>query len=186
MRTNQRVAETLIARTKRTLTESGFPVYRVAEAEQRGRSFGERITHAIADVFAAGHEHVIVLGNDCPQLSVAHLNTAARLLREERDVIGPDGRGGAWMIGLRRSDFDAATFAGLAWKTENLLKELQAYCSSPALLEVLRDVNTLADFRELVGWEWAPKLLVSVRRSLLSIDAATVRQGRAPPVALPV
>ncbi|MEM6769656.1 MAG: DUF2064 domain-containing protein [Bacteroidota bacterium] len=144
-----RVAEALLRRTERIVRRAGLPVYRSTEADQRGRSFGERLANALADVYARGYARVIVVGSDCSSIQTSHLRAAAQQLANGNNVLGPDQRGGAWLIGLHRDDFDAEQLAGLSWETEALFDQLTELLPRTTCLRALADVNSLGDLRRL-------------------------------------
>lgn len=144
---DRRVAEALIRRTESTLQRSGLPVLRSDEHSQRGRTFGERLGNAITDAFATGIDHLIVVGNDCPDLTARHLRAAARMLQNGRNILGPDHRGGAWLLGLQRHNFDRDRFVRLSWESDHLLEELRALYPAAESLHRLADLNQIKDLR---------------------------------------
>ena len=184
----------LIRRTRQTLQRSGLPVYAFHEDEQRGDTFGARLTYCMERVFAAGHEEVIVVGNDCPDLSVGHLGRAADLLARGHQVLGRDGRGGVWILGMTRAAFDADALRNLRWQTAQLATDLSNVLRGARELCSLRDVNELRDLRR--GW-WRWKGLFAGLFAFLHRRAALVPMcpdypsrsappnlpGRAPPAA---
>ena len=188
------LSTSLIRRTRITLQRSGMPVYAFDEDEQRGDTFGARLTYCMERVFAAGHERVIVVGNDCPDLSVGHLHRAADLLAHGHQVLGRDGRGGVWLLGTTRTAFDAEALARLRWQTAQLAADLSQVLRGARELCSLRDVNELRDLRR--GW-WRWKALFAGlfaflhRRAVpvpsypgyLSRSAPSNLPGRAPPAA---
>ncbi len=189
-----RIATALIARTRRTLALSGLPVFEVDELRQRGKDFGQRLAHAVSGVFALGYEHLIVVGNDCPNLKVGHLRQAAQALATGHPVVGGDQRGGAWLIGLQRSTFDAPAFARLAWQTGKLREGLLELLGPVTLLGRLQDINRLADLQS--HWHLLRSRLATLSCLLTSVSIgwlcnplepgnAFLRRlgGRAPPLA---
>ena len=142
----ERVAAALIRRTERTLVRSGLPVYRSDEGGQGGDgSFGEKLSTAVSEVFALGHAHVIVVSNDCPRLSTVAIQRAARMLEAGRDVVGPDNRGGAWLIGLRADGFAPTAFAALPWQSAQLAEALRGYLPDYTCLHRESDYNTVRE-----------------------------------------
>ncbi len=80
---------------------------------QQGRDLGERMGHAAGEALTR-HEHVLLLGVDCPALTPAHLQQAFRWLAEGEDaVLGPAEDGGYVLLGLKR--VHPALFQGHAW-----------------------------------------------------------------------
>src|SRR6185436_5215285 len=67
---------------------------------QRGRTFGERLRHAFADVRALGYERIVSVPIDCPRLGTAELASAFAHLDEGRPVLGPSPDGGVYLLGV--------------------------------------------------------------------------------------
>ena len=189
-----RIATALIARTRRTLALSGLPVFEVDETRQQGMDFGQRLAHAVSDVFASGYANLIVVGNDCPSLSVSHLRRTAAALAAGQQVLGEDQRGGAWLIGLQRAAFDASAFAGLAWQSPRLRDTLSDLLGPALQLARLQDTNSLGDL--IVHWHHLRSKLSTLFSCLHSVSTcwsdemgvpgqAALRrlQDRAPPAA---
>lgn len=63
---------------------------------------GLRMERAVKDAFAEGASSVVVIGADCPELTVKHLDAAFRALDGDEAVFGPAADGGYYLIGLRR------------------------------------------------------------------------------------
>lgn len=163
-RNNLALIKRMIGRTQGLMRRSGLDYYEVTENEQVGTTFGERLSAATESVFQRGYDQLIILGNDCPQLRLADIQRAAQALKNGGNVLGRDQRGGAYLIGLQRNSFSAASFQALPWQQLDLQKELAAYLGSkestalligsatlksPALkateLRVLADLTTWAD-----------------------------------------
>jgi len=119
------------------------------ESKQQGQDFSSRITQAFSDLFAQGYEKVISIGNDSPDLTTAHIETALQKLEENELVLGPSADGGAYLIGIHKSHFNAAAFKALPWQQENLFAELVAdahtHKRSVTFLEMLNDFDTPED-----------------------------------------
>ena len=143
----QRVAAALLGRTERTLARTGLPVYRSSEQQQRGTDFGSKLTAAVGEVLANGYRNVIIVGNDCPTLSVGGIRQALEALEAGRSVIGPDVRGGVWLLGLRAEDFRAKQLTALPWQTAALAQALETTLPDPIRLTVRRDYNRLGELR---------------------------------------
>lgn len=187
-----RIAGALISRTEKAIARTGIKIYRSDEVSQRGKTFGERLANAMSAVFDDGAERLLVVGNDCPQLTTSHLRSAAQKLARGQNVIGPDRRGGVWLIGLKRSDFNAVQFASLTWETDQLYDELSDALPNHAEATSLSDLNTYDDLRH--RWFLLRRHLSELFDLLLLSEAAfgpcvdqpaTVafmrRMGRAPP-----
>jgi glycosyltransferase A (GT-A) superfamily protein (DUF2064 family) len=71
---------------------------------------------------AAANGPAIVIGTDCPALTLEHLRTAARALMDGVDVvIVPVEDGGYGLIGMRR--LQPALFAGMTWSHSSVMAE---------------------------------------------------------------
>ncbi|MBA3829350.1 MAG: DUF2064 domain-containing protein [Taibaiella sp.] len=129
---------------------SGLPYFIYDELCQEGNTFGERLSNAVNSVLQYDFENVIVLGNDCPQLDKKHLKNAIALLQTNRLVIGPDTRGGAYLIGINRSIFNSDAFQALPWQSQNLFSALCSY-ECAAILSRLHDINDCKDINQVVA-----------------------------------
>lgn len=112
-RLNKRFFRTLIEQTRQTAQATGLPVF--TADHQQGNTFGERLTHALREVYDRGFECVITIGNDSPGLTPEILLHAAHQLNRHKVVLGPAKDGGTYLIGLHRSAFDQNTLAQLNW-----------------------------------------------------------------------
>ncbi|MCX7864565.1 MAG: TIGR04282 family arsenosugar biosynthesis glycosyltransferase [Novosphingobium sp.] len=119
----------------------------IAMTEQGPGDLGQRLARVPAPA--------IVIGSDAPGLTPALLRHARNLLARHQVVIGPASDQGYYLIGFSRPI--AFAFAGIAWSTPSVLGEtlarLRAHGIAPALLPVLRDIDTAQD---LASW---PELL---------------------------
>lgn len=136
----------------RTVQKTKLPYFISDENSQLGNTFGEKITHAINTVFAKGFQKVIVIGNDCPELKPYHLLEANNQLQTRELVIGADYHGGAYLIGVSKSGFNAREFSSIAWQTSSVFETLQDVFSKQeiALLPCLNDCNNTFDFKKAV------------------------------------
>lgn len=104
----------------------GHPVFRQLEQQyqcrllrQVGTDLGERMSHAVQQALRRYHSAVII-GTDCPELSVADLRQAINMLEnEEVTVIGPAADGGYYLLGLHR--FTPCLFQAMPWGSDKVL-----------------------------------------------------------------
>lgn len=136
--------EALHKKLTKTLHNSNLPYFIFDETQQKGTVFGKKVANAINQVFGHGFEKVLLVGNDCPELTSKHLIKAAGLLFEKNMVIGPDFGGGAYLIGVTKKCFDAKKFSQLPWQTPSIFQSLLCYCNNEeiALLPRLFDLNS--------------------------------------------
>ena len=142
---NLKLFNLLQERTLWLIGKSGLPCIHCDESAQHGDDFGTKLANALAAAFGLGYEQLIVIGNDCPGLSLRQIKDAAQLLQHAPMVAGRDGRGGAYLIGIQQSHFRKEDFAGLQWQTRYLLAGLRQYAPLTELQEVVNDLNRPED-----------------------------------------
>ncbi|MGV3641892.1 MAG: TIGR04282 family arsenosugar biosynthesis glycosyltransferase [Adhaeribacter sp.] len=148
----EEVFEAFNHRSLALLAATGLPYFLVSSDQQQGHTFGERLHQALAQTFARGFRQVIVVGNDCPQLSVPDLMNAAALLEKHGAVLGPDHHGGIYLLGLQKDVFEQTSgFSQVAWQTpfvaQQLKNLLQQEVTGLFCLTAYGDINTPTDFR---------------------------------------
>lgn len=104
--------------------KSELPYFIFTEKEQSGKTFGERFTNAIQQVFKKGFENIITIGNDCPQLKTHQLKEAARNCLANKTTVGPTLDGGFYLLAIQKKYFDKKKFLNLPWQKQSLRKEL--------------------------------------------------------------
>jgi rSAM/selenodomain-associated transferase 1 len=108
---------------------------------------GERMATAARAVEAG--DRVIVIGGDCPDLTVEVLRAANQALDRAPVVLGPAADGGYYLIGGRTPLPDV--FTGMTWSTATVLLETRRRLREANLawveLAALRDIDTVADAR---------------------------------------
>ena len=134
-------------KTVALLKGAGFPYFIYDEYNQTGATFGESISNATEAVFELGYEKVIILGNDCPELSANHLNRTLHAFENNDVVLGCDKRGGACLIGISRSVFDRADFSAVKWQTSHVSSDLLklAHPERSHVIACLVDINVFSD-----------------------------------------
>lgn len=159
-------------------------------------SFGKQLSLAIQSVFEKGFEKVICLGNDCPALDKNRILEAADKLQTTDAVIGPDNRGGVYLLGISRKDFKPETFENLAWQSEKMLESYikQFANQSILMLEALSDIHSFQELQTYTASRYFITILLQVIERVtlkiqdfycLLIENRFVRSLslRAPPVA---
>ena len=116
---------------------------------------GARMVAAFESALADSPRALLV-GSDCPALTVRHLHQADRALRDGADaVFVPCEDGGYALIGLRR--VDARLFNGIEWGGGNVMADTRARLSELGWrcreLEMLWDVDRPEDYARLVASE---------------------------------
>ncbi len=145
---NTLLLKRLYRQTKNLLQKQSLPVFEYNEDRQRGIGFGQRLSHAIAEVFNNGFQQIIVVGNDCPFLSKSDLQKAEHALKLGKQVVGRSCDGGAFLIGLSKEKFCASKFSSLPWTTAQLGCALTSNLLEEGPVEIL---STKADLDDSKG-----------------------------------
>ena len=90
---------------------------------QRGNGFGERLEHAVEDLFAIGFASVCLIDSDSPTVPPKFYMAAARSLsmHGDRVVLGPTEDGGYYLIGLKQNH--RRLFQNIDWSTERVFEQ---------------------------------------------------------------
>ena len=117
---------------------------------QRGTDLGARMFHALVRLCRRGD--ALLIGSDCPALTVAELRAAAEALQEGNDaVFVPAEDGGYVLVGLRHPV--ASLFDGIPWGSDGVMEHTrQRLCSAGFRwqeLEPLWDVDRPEDIDRL-------------------------------------
>ena len=168
---SRKLFDSLTEQTLKTVEKSKLPYFHFSENQQLGDTFGERFTNAIEAIFQKGYEHVITIGNDAPQLTVAHLWEAEKKLQSKNFVLGPSTDGGFYLMGLHRSQFELIEFKKLAWQTSSLFGQIFEQITKTDTtifrLEYLSDIDTVEDITSILNYTY--RLSDKIRYVLLSL-----------------
>ncbi len=86
---------------------------------QSGNCLGQRMSYAMDDAIST-RSFAVLIGCDCPVLTLEDLDAAVAALRQGYDsVLGPAEDGGYVLIGMRQSFPEI--FAGIEWGTSSVL-----------------------------------------------------------------
>jgi glycosyltransferase A (GT-A) superfamily protein (DUF2064 family) len=89
---------------------------------QEGVSFGQRLENAIECLSQLGYQEIVVVGCDCPDLEHADILTAFDELKDHALVLGPDHRGGCYLIGIHACD--RVELRGVQWQRDTDFRAL--------------------------------------------------------------
>ncbi len=110
---------------------------------------GARLSRAVEEAFATASGLVVAIGCDCPEITLADVEEAGRLLSGADVVFGPANDGGYWLIGLKRPVPEV--FQGIAWGGPQVLAQSLDQLSrkglTALLLRPLGDIDTAADWQ---------------------------------------
>jgi len=118
--------------------------------KQSGNNLGERMLNSFKELFDQGFTQIIIIGSDCLQLRTETLEQAVALLESNNAVIGPARDGGYYLLGLTK--FYPDLFINKPWSTDKVfaktISDFKKQAISYALLEELRDIDTVADLMD--------------------------------------
>jgi len=167
---NQLVAKQLLQHSIATAQKTQLPFFKSYSTSQKGNSFGERLAHEIEFVFQKGYKSLIVIGNDCPQLTTKHLFQAEQALQQQKVVLGPAMDGGIYLIGLQKNAYDRATFLNFEWEKETLQKTWKEKVSNIVWLETLSDIDSATDLSIFLEsaprWHYLRQLLTGLLKEI--------------------
>lgn len=124
---------------------------------QQGSDLGARMAYTIEQTLGReGIDSLVVIGTDCPALTLDYLDHALTALDTGVDVVlGPAEDGGYVLIGVRQPQ--GAIFEGIDWGTDKVLSQTLALIAKKRLrwleLDVLWDVDRLEDLDRLASLE---------------------------------
>jgi rSAM/selenodomain-associated transferase 1 len=110
------------------------------------------VSRAFASHFADGARSVVLIGTDCPDISLNHLRAAFRYLENHDLVLGPAFDGGYYLIGLSANRPEL--FEGIGWGESSVLEKTITTAESAglrtALLDPLRDIDRPEDLHHCI------------------------------------
>ncbi len=166
-----------IAKSSNTVRKAGFDFFHFDETNQTSGSFGNRLASAASSLFAKGYDRIIIIGNDSPDLSPKVLIGADHRLKNESIVLGPDYRGGVYLIGLNRDSFFSGAFEKLHWQADDLRRSFtqyaRRYSKSIAWLKPKADFNEEADLTTNYFLSSALRKLLFVVAGILPVYVRT-------------
>ena len=127
---NSRVHTELQRLVLNKVRQTHLPIVSITEAEQVGGSFGQRISNAFRELFYQGFYNVIAIGTDCPNIRSSDILRAHKSLLSGNATLGPDERGGAYLIAMNRDMFKPEVFKKLLWQTNHLASDIDLYFES--------------------------------------------------------
>lgn len=114
---------------------------------QTGRSFAARLENAVERIAQLGYDEIVAVGRDCPDLRASDIERAFAELGSKKLVLGPDHRGGCYLIAFHSGD--RKLLHGVRWKQDTDCAELRHRCGEKQvfLLPVKHDLDSWADVR---------------------------------------
>ena len=118
---------------------------------QEGDDLGEKMHHALCQVFSMGYDMAILTGADLPLMTPGHLHSGFEALETAEITIGPTPDGGYYLIGMKQPHkeiFHVPSYGG-ATVFENTIAAIEAAGLSVCAALPCGDVDTAEDLREL-------------------------------------
>ena len=128
-------------------TLGGLWPARLERRTQRGRSLGERLTHAMME---APPGPVIFIGTDAPGLRTDLILEATRNLGRRSAVFGPALDGGFWLFGISRELRSPSLFGDVRWSSPHAMEDVWSNLPNEVtitLLPQLIDIDTRRDWQ---------------------------------------
>ncbi len=127
--------------------EDNWPNEIYKKEQQAAGGLGQKMEAAFAKLFANGHQHVLIIGSDCYDLTAALIEEAFAALQTHDVVIGPAKDGGYYLLGQNK--MNAALFSIKEWSTPTVLHETIQVCEQAGLrymqLDMLSDIDEASD-----------------------------------------
>jgi rSAM/selenodomain-associated transferase 1 len=115
--------------------------------QQQGNDLGERMHHAMNELFLQGFAKVILMGSDCFELHTPFLEEAVFQLDQNDAVLGPAIDGGYYLLGL--TDIIPELFTNKIWSTDQVAKDtindFERLQKTYYLLPELNDIDNVSD-----------------------------------------
>ncbi len=166
---NLRAISLLHEHTLQTLKASKLPFFQFSEQAQLQHGFGNRLATGLKQMFVQGYDQIIVVGNDCPDLTPGDLQSAAQHLANGDLVLGKDGFGGVYLIGITKKAFQEQAFRDLPWTQPELYPQLFAYFQQQGRVQHLAAKADLDDYLALQLWS-RNRVQHSLARALASLS----------------
>ena len=114
---------------------------------QTGRTFAARFENAIETIARLGYDEVVAIGRDCPALRGLDIERAFVELKSRKLVLGPDHRGGCYLIAFRSAE--RGLLRDVRWKRNTDCAQLlqRAGAAQVFLLPVKHDLDSWSDLR---------------------------------------
>ena len=110
---------------------------------------GDKMSSAFADSFSQDSQQVVIIGIDCPSLSVEILNQAFTSLNDHNMVIGGADDGGYYLLGL--SQLENSLFKNVDWGTDQVFEQTMTIAKKLDYtiyqLPILKDIDRPEDLK---------------------------------------
>jgi len=119
--------------------------------KQHGNGFDERLKNTISDAFNIGYKEIIIVGNDCPDLTPELIQESFNSLNQNDVVIGPSSDGCFYLIALKKND--ERIFDNVKWYSDKVLSQLLTNINKSHYSHILiQTLNDIDDYADLYCW----------------------------------
>lgn len=140
---------------------------------------GERMLSSFLQSFYGKMDKVIIIGTDCPGISVELLEQAFIQLDMYDLILGPANDGGYYLIGMKK--VIPALFEDIPWGTGDVLKRTITKAEKMALsLRLLKPLGDVDGPEDLYLWHTTEKK-INKRISSLSVIIPTINEAKTIP-----
>lgn len=117
-----------------------------------GVDFNTNISAALEQTVGRDYDEVVIIGNDCLDLTSEHISSAFQSLSSSEAVLGSAKDGGFYLLGLTR--FEADFFDGIRWGSSSvsrkLLENLYLIGVQVDQLPSLGDIDNVQDLKSWI------------------------------------
>jgi glycosyltransferase A (GT-A) superfamily protein (DUF2064 family) len=135
---------------------------------QQGHDFAQRLHTSVSRLFAQGYSQVIVVSSDTPGISTSLLRQAHAKLGASPLVIGPDTRGGCYLLALTPETLPL--LARIQWQQNRDAAQIASLRPDAQLLQtVLTDIDQSAHVRTALpesSAAWLGRLLQRLNHTI--------------------
>ncbi len=171
-KSNLKIALKLYHHTLDIIKDTKIPYQISSGTSQIVKGFGSNISNAVSHFFKEDYDHVIVIGNDCPDIKQSDIIAAHNNILKGNHTLGLTKDGGTYLFSLSKKQWDAKSFESLPWCTEQLGKALEVYLSAfskTQSLETKSDIDTLKNLNHFIQSTYSR--LATLLKQLVSICA---------------
>ena len=119
---------------------------------QTGENLGEKMQNAFELIFAKGYKKCVIIGSDCPELSVEIIDNAFAALEQHDAVIGGANDGGYYLLGIKK--IILSIFKNKEWSTANVFNNtVQDFKNEKLSYTTLPFLNDLDEEKDIPK-EW--------------------------------
>ncbi len=118
---------------------------------QRGEDLGTKQLNAFIDSEKLGFNRTIIIGSDCPSITVSDIEEAFVHIEGDKIALGPSDDGGYYLIGstLPRADL----FEGVNWSTTSVFSEVASNAEKVGVdIATLPGRNDIDTYEDLTGY----------------------------------